>query len=284
MKIFRTIGEKSKTTYVIDNGKGQKIGDALKFLLLYNKRTDKLRRSMDIDVNYFLSEDSPEKITTPFEPPEIWGCGISYYISRQRYSERNVARIGEKTIYESVYDSERPELFFKGTARCVVGYNGQIIIRKDSKWTLPEPELAVVIDSAGEILAYTIFDDVSARDIEAENPLYLPESKIYNGSSAFGPFLVTPDEFGNPYQKNITMKIYRAGSLFFDGKTHTSNMKTKIEKQIKYLLMDNDVPDGTILTTGTSIVPSRSQGLIDGDVVEIAIDGLYKLITGVKKK
>ena len=108
-------------------------------------------------------------------------------------------------------------------------------------------------------------------------------SKIYNKSSAFGPYLVTPDEFGDPYSKEIKMKIFRDNKIFFEGSTSTSNMKTKIDKQIRYLLIDNDVPDGTLLTTGTSIIPNKDQGLKNGDVVEISIEGIGTLTTKVKK-
>jgi 2-dehydro-3-deoxy-D-arabinonate dehydratase len=282
MKIIRTINGVSKNTYVISNKKTYLISDALSFLLSSNKEQEFIKQ-VGVDPMSFLLQGSMEKVITPFDPPEIWGSGISYYISRKRYSEKNVAMIEGKTIYETVYDAERPETFFKGTARCVIGHNGQIRVRRDSNWTLPEPELAVVIDFSGKILAYTIFDDVSARDIEAENPLYLPQSKIYDESSAFGPFLVTPEEFGNPYEKNISMKIYRNNNVLFEGKTSTSNMKTKIEKQIHFLLIDNHVPDGTILTTGTSIIPSREKGLNEGDIVEISIDCLGSLVTKVTK-
>jgi len=271
-----------KKTYLIDNGRVYLIKDALSFLI-NDKHEKEIIAEVKVNTDEFLNKESKEKIITPFDPPEVWGSGISYFVSRQRYTDPNVARIGDKSIYEAVYDAERPEIFFKGTSRCVVGHNGIIKVRSDSVWTLPEPELAVILDHAGHILAYTIFDDVSARDIEAQNPLYLPESKIYDGSSAFGPYIVTPEEFGDPYSKNIKMRIHRNGNIFFDGNTSTSQMKTRIEKQIKYLLIDNSIPDGTILTTGTSIIPRNDQGLLKGDVVEITIDNLGTLITTVDK-
>ncbi len=219
----------------------------------------------------------------PLQPKEIWGSGISYFVSRTRYSESDAARIKGKTIYETVYDAERPEIFFKGTTSRCAPPGGYVAVRSDSKWTLPEPELAVVIDSKGKALGYTIFDDVSARDIEAENPLYLPESKIYNGCCCFGPVVVTPNEIEDPYGLEISMKIYRNNAIFFEGSTSTKQMKTKIATQIKYLIRDNFVPDGTILTTGTSIIPGKEQGLKDGDRVEITIEKLGTLITGVIK-
>lgn len=271
-----------KRTYAISEEKTYLIDDAIDYLLRRDDE-DKFLLEVRADPESFLSKNSNGIIMTPYDPTEMWGSGISYYISKQRYTERDVARIKEKSIYEAVYDAERPEIFFKGTARCVVGHNGTIRVRRDSDWTLPEPELAVILGRNSRVLAYTIFDDVSARDIEAENPLYLPESKIYDGSSAFGPYLVTPDEFGDPYSKNVVMRVHRNGEILFEGATSTSNMKTKIDKQISYLLRDNSVPDGTLLTTGTAIVPSREQGLMNGDIVEISIDKLGTLVTRVEK-
>lgn len=282
MKIFRTETTKLRKSYVLDKDKIYLITDPLDFLLSDSK-DEIMIAEIGADVNSFFSMTSKERIITPYDPPEMWGSGISYFISRQRYTDPDVARIRDKSIYETVYDAERPEIFFKGTVRTVVGPNNSVQVRRDSNWTLPEPELAVIIDHTGKVLAYTIFDDVSARDIEAQNPLYLPESKIYNGSSAFGPYLVTPDEFGDPYSKDIRMRILRNNKTIFDGSTSTSNMKTKIDKQIDYLLIDNDVPDGTLLTTGTSIIPNKDQGLNDNDVVEISIEGIGTLTTTVKK-
>lgn len=282
MKIFRTAKTKLRKSYVLDKDKIYLITDPLDFLLSDSK-DEIMIAEIGADVNSFFSLTSKERIITPYDPPEMWGSGISYFISRQRYTDPDVARIGTKSIYETVYEAERPEIFFKGTARTVVGHNNSVQVRRDSNWTLPEPELAVIIDHTGKVLAYTIFDDVSARDIEAQNPLYLPESKIYNGSSAFGPYLVTPNEFGDPYSKDIRMRILRNNKTIFDCSTSTLNMKTKIDKQIHYLLIDNDVPDGTLLTTGTSIIPNKDQGLKNNDMVEISIEGIGTLNTVVRK-
>ncbi len=223
------------------------------------------------------------RMTKPYDPPEVWGSGISYETSRARYSEEDVARIGGKTIYELVYDAERPEIFFKATASRCVGHGEPIAVRSDSEWTLPEPELGVVIDSRGRILAYTIVDDVSARDIEAQNPLYLPQSKIYDGSCALGPFLVTPDEVGDPYRLDISMRIIRGKEVVFEGKVNTSLMRRRIDDQLRFLLRNNTVPDGTLLSTGTAIVPGRNVGLRHGDVVEISITNIGTLRTPVIK-
>ncbi len=282
MRIFRTEKFGMRKTYATDKGKVYLITDALDFLL-NGRRQERILEEVKINLDVLFKKESDEKVVLPYDPPEMWGSGISYFISRQRYTDPDVARIRDKSIYETVYDAERPEIFFKGTSRSAVGHYGTIRVRRDSEWTLPEPELAVVIDHTGSILAYTVFDDVSARDLEAQNPLYLTESKIYDGSSAFGPLLITPDEFGNPYSKEIRMRILRNGKIFFDGTTSTANMKTKIDKQIHYLLLDNSVPDGSLLTTGTSIIPGKDQGLKKGDIVEITIEGIGTLVTNVDK-
>lgn len=290
MKLFTLVEKATKREYIENNGKFylQKKRSLETLESLVKGVKIELGASSYPEVEIKIPSITNESLTNisfglPIEPKEIWGSGISYYVSRNRYSEEDVAKIGSETIYQKVYSAERPEIFFKGTASRCVSHGGKIAIRSDSNWTLPEPELAVVISSDGKILGYTVFDDVSARDIESENPLYLPESKIYNGSCAFGPFIVTEDEVQDPYSLDIMMKIERGGKVYFEGKTSTNNMKTKINKQIKYLIRDNSVPDGTILTTGTSIVPGRNQGLMDGDRVTISIDKIGTLITDVVK-
>ncbi|BBD73242.1 fumarylacetoacetate (FAA) hydrolase [Sulfodiicoccus acidiphilus] len=221
------------------------------------------------------------KITKPLDPPEVWGAGISYEAARGRYTE-DVKDKG-MTIYDMVYNAERPEIFFKATANRCVGHMEPIRVRSDSSWTLPEPELGVVLSSSGRPLAFTVVDDVSARDIESENPLYLPQSKIYAGSCAVGPFLVTPDEVGDPYSLEVNLRILRGGKEVFSGRTNTSRMRRRIDEQVKYLTRDNPVPDGTLLSTGTGIVPGRDVDLREGDVVEITIDKLGTQVTPVVK-
>lgn len=289
MRLFALVGKESKKEYIESDGKFylQKKSNLETLLSIANCEKVELGGpsypAADSEMQKTLAESSNSAYALPIEPKEVWGSGISYYISRNRYSEENVAKIGTETIYQKVYRSERPEIFFKATASRCVPSGGRISVRSDSEWTLPEPELAVVITSGGKILGYTVLDDVSARDIESDNPLYLPESKIYDGSCAFGPFVVTPDEVGDPYSLDVFMEIKREGKVFFEGKTSTSNMKTKIDKQISYLIRDNSVPDGTILTTGTSIVPGRDQGLKENDTVTISIDRVGTLVTGVVK-
>lgn len=288
MRIFRLINGNWVGNFAIINDKAYVLlSDPITALKLYMEGRDvPLGPEVSINVDELLTRDYTHKglrFTKPYDPPEVWGSGIVYEVARARYSEEDVAMIRGKTIYELVYDAERPEIFFKGTANRCVGHGEPIAIRSDSEWTLPEPELGVVIDSGGKILAYTISDDVSARDLEAQNPLYLPQSKIYNGSCAIGPFLVTPDEVGNPYDLTISMRIIRGGSVIFEGSISTSKMRRRIEEQIKYLTRDNTVPDGTLLSTGTAVIPPRPITLMHGDVVEITITRLGTQRTPVIK-
>ncbi len=284
MKFFRLIEQDGIFSYCLKEEKVFRLKAPLIELLKKSDVCDTDIESQEMDFGYdeiMRSYGLPGNFAKPFDPPEVWGAGITYHASRDRYSMDGVATIFGKSIYEIVYDAERPELFFKATPDRCVGHNQSIRIKSSSSWTLPEPELGVVLSSHGKVLAYTIVDDVSARDIEAMNPLYLPESKIYSGCCAFGPFLVTPDEVPDPYSLEISMKIIRSGDIYFEGRTNTSGMKTRIDKQIHYLLEDNIIPDGTLLSTGTSIVPGRSQGLVVGDLVEISITGMGVLKTTV---
>lgn len=289
MRIFRLTNGESTFQYAVVNGKVFELGvDPVKALINYaNGKVIGLGAEVNIDVNQLLGRDyrsSGLRFTKPYDPPEVWGSGISYEVSRRRYSEEGeVAKIGDKTIYEKVYDAERPEIFFKATANRCVGHGEPIAVRGDSEWTLPEPELGVVITSSGKVIGYTIIDDVSARDIEAENPLYLPQSKVYNGCCAFGPFIVTPDEIKNPYSLQIRLRIIRGGKAIYEGEVSTERMKRKIDEQVKYLIRNNTVPDGTILMTGTGILPGRDAALREGDVVEISISGIGTLTTPVIK-
>ncbi|WP_054842654.1 fumarylacetoacetate hydrolase family protein [Vulcanisaeta distributa] len=290
MRIFRLINNGWIGNFVIIGNKVYVLlSDPITALKLYSEGKDvPLGPEVNINIDELLTKDYTYKglrFTKPYDPPEVWGgSGIVYEVARARYSEEDVAMIRGKTIYELVYDAERPEIFFKGTANRCVGHGEPIAIRSDSEWTLPEPELGVVIDSVGKILAYTISDDVSARDLEAQNPLYLPQSKIYNGSCAIGPFLVTPDEVSNPYNLTISMRIIRGNSVIFEGSISTSKMRRRVEDQIKYLIRDNTVPDGTLLSTGTAVIPPRPITLMHGgDIVEISITGLGTQRTPVIK-
>jgi len=220
------------------------------------------------------------KLTLPFIPSEIWGAGVTY--TRSMEARKREARYAD--IYDHVYSAERPELFLKdsGSARCV-GPNEFINVRSDSRWTVPEPELGLVLDSDAKIVGFTIANDVSARDIEGENPLYLPQAKIYKGSCSFGPVVVTADEILDPRSLGIRLTIIRGGKTMFEGETNTSAMKRSLDELVTYLKRDNLLGDLTLLMTGTGIVPPDDFSLTDGDTVEIAIDRIGVLRNPVRK-
>ena len=199
-------------------------------------------------------------------PPEVWASGCTYQTSASFRDAEHGTREG---FYAHVYNAPRPEIFFKGTARHCVGHDEPIGMRYDSKFTAPEPELAVVLGSKGQILAYTLANDVSAWDIERENPLYLPQSKTYTACVSVGPVIVTADEIADPYRLAITCTVKRHGRTLFEGSTSTSRLNRKLETIVDYLRRANPVPAGTVLCTGTGIIVKEDAALAAGDVVEI---------------
>ena len=204
----------------------------------------------------------------PVHPPEVWACGVTYKKSAEFRDGDTQTPAG---IYDYVYFSDRPELFFKGTeARCT-GPNDFIGIRKDSKFTAVEPELGVLLSSRRKILGFMVSNDVSAWDIERENPLFLPQSKIYTGCCSLGPVLLTADEVPDPYALSIRCEIRRGNQVIFSGDTRLSMMKRTIQELIDWLFYANPVPDGTVLLTGTGIIQTEAAALQEGDTVEITI-------------
>ena len=210
----------------------------------------------------------------PLTPREVWACGCTYEVSSSFRDAEHGPRTG---FYADVYGAPRPEIFFKGTARVCVGPGQPIGIRADSTFTAPEPELAVVLGSEGRILGYTLANDVSAWDIERENPLYLPQSKIYNACCALGPVIVTPEELTDPYNLEMNCTITRGGKTIFSGSVNTSKMNRKIETLVEYLLRSNSVPRGSVLLTGTGIIVPREAALQPGDVTTVRVPEIGEL-------
>src|SRR5712691_4994175 len=206
---------------------------------------------------------SDARLTLPLTPPEVWGAGVTYRRSADFREEGS-------GIYDKVYVADRPELFFKATASRCAGPGQPIGRRRDSVFTATEPELAIVISREGTILGFTLANDVSAWDIERENPLYLPQSKIYRGCFAFGPVIVTPDEVGDPYALEVRCRVERGGREVFAGSASTSQLKRRFPELVEWLLRSNDVPAGTVLSTGTGIIQPLGSGLEEGDVVTIS--------------
>ncbi len=210
----------------------------------------------------------------PVNPPEVWACGCTYETSASFRDAEHGTREG---MYAHVYRESRPEIFFKGTARVCVPTGKQIGIRSDSSFTAPEPELALVLGSRGKIAGYTLANDVSAWDIERENALYLPQSKVYDGCCALGPAMVTPDELTDPYNLDMTCVIQRDGKQLFSGAVNTAKLHRKFEVLLEYLLRANHVPAGTVVLTGTGIIVTAEAALAAGDVVTIRIPEIGEL-------
>ncbi len=213
------------------------------------------------------AEAVPE--TIPLEPAEVWACGCTYAPSADFRDGELGTRDG---MYSYVHRPEnRPEIFFKGTSRVCVGPGAPIGIRKDSGFTAPEPELAVVIGSGGKVLAYTLGNDVSAWDIERENALYLPQSKVYDACCSLGPALVTPDGVPDPYGLRMHCTITRAGREIFSGSVSTGKLRRRIEELVEHLTRSNSVPVPTVVLTGTGIIVEQDSALRPGDVCSIHV-------------
>jgi 2-dehydro-3-deoxy-D-arabinonate dehydratase len=204
---------------------------------------------------------------------EVWAAGVTY----KRSEEARVEESATPDIYSKVYRAERPELFFKANARRVSGPDEPIAIRGDSTWDVPEPELALVINAHAEIVGYTIGNDVSSRSIEGENPLYLPQAKVYARCCALGPGITPVWEVADPYVLGIRMRIQRGGGLHWQGETSMREFARRLEDLVSYLFREDSFPDGVILSTGTALVPETPFTLETGDVVEIDIDQLGTL-------
>lgn len=216
----------------------------------------------------------------PIHPPEVWGCGVTYKRSAEMRDEDTT---GARGIYDYVYLADRPEIFFKATATRCVGPNDYICIRQDSTLTAAEPELAYVIGKDRDIIGFTVCNDVSAWDIERENPLYLPQSKIFYGCCALGPVLALKSDVEDPYDLDITCEIVRDEKTVFAGEINSSAIKRTFDELTDFLCRDNPIPVGTIMTTGTGIMIPNDYALAVGDIVEIEIEGIGRLSNPVKK-
>ena len=204
----------------------------------------------------------------PIHPPEVWACGCTYEMSAAFRDAEHGTREG---MYAYVYREPRPEIFFKGTSRVCVGSGQPIGLRSDAKFTAPEPELAIVLGAGGSIIGYTLANDVSAWDIERENALYLPQSKVYNACCALGPTIVTADSLPDPYSLEMTCTVTRAGETIFSGSVNTNRLHRKFETLVEYLMRANSIPVGTVVLTGTGIIVPETAALVPGDEVTIVV-------------
>ncbi len=217
-----------------------------------------------------------DRVMPPIDGQEVWAAGVTYLRSRTARMEES-SQAGGQSFYDRVYEAERPELFFKSTGHRTVTHQQAVALRRDSCWTVPEPELALAISSGGRILGYTVGNDMSARDIEGANPLYLPQAKVYDRSCSLGPGLLVRNE-PLPGSTEIRLIIRRQGQELFCGCTRLSEMKRNAEELIEYLFRQNSFPRGCFLLTGTGIVPPSSLALQAGDEISISIDSIGTLV------
>jgi 2-dehydro-3-deoxy-D-arabinonate dehydratase len=233
-----------------------------------------------IEARELSTTDEPQQLLAPIEGQEVWAAGVTYWRSREARMEESKST-GGGDFYDRVYSAPRPELFFKATAHRVVGPGGKVRLRKDSKWNVPEPELTLLISPGGKIAGYTIGNDMSSRDIEGENPLYLPQAKVYDGSCALGPRIVLTDQ-PLPRETKIQIQIRRGGTQVFAGETAVSQIKRELPSLVEYLYRESSFPVGCFLMTGTGVVPPDSFTLQSGDEIAITIEPIGTLVNVVQ--
>jgi len=268
MKLFKTstgvILQKKNQNFLIEEDFDELINQDNLFQFLSIQTKNKI----DVDFN-------ETKILAPISKQEVWAAGVTYLRSRDARMEES-KDAGGADFYSKVYNAERPELFFKALPHSVAAHNEEVFIRKDSKWNVPEPELTLFINSKGTIAGYTIGNDMSSRDIEGENPLYLPQAKVYERSAAIGPYLyVCENEIS--LETTISINIKRESNKVFEGSIQLNRMKRKLKELAEYLFREMKFEHGCFLMTGTGIVPPNDFTLNEGDEVEISIDGIGAL-------
>ena len=230
------------------------------------------------DLDQEPSVEAPH-LLPPVDRQEVWAAGVTYAWSR----EARVREAKTKDVYVRVYEAERPELFFKCLGEKAVGPNDWIGLRGDSRWNVPEPELTLVMNPAMHIVGYTAGNDVSSRDIEGENPLYLPQAKVYHHACALGPVITVAEGDVDPRDLAVELTIHRGDDVVFCGETCTSKISRHLPDLVGYLGRYNDFPRGVLLMTGTGIVPGDDFSLLDGDVVTIEIEQVGVLRNPVKQ-
>jgi 2-dehydro-3-deoxy-D-arabinonate dehydratase len=265
LKLFRT-----PQGWILETGRGR-------FAVPADERSLTAREDLPEYLGELAEKGSPldrdlDRVLPPIDRQEVWAAGVTYFRSRTARMEESKVSAGSH-FYDLVYNADRPELFFKAASWRVVGPDSHVRIRRDAKWNVPEPELALVISPRGRILGYTAGNDMSSRDIEGENPLYLPQAKVYDGSCALGPaILVQTDPL--PASTGIYVDIRRDGAAAFSGSTTLAEMKRELTTLVDYLYRETSFPEGCVLLTGTGIVPPDHFTLQSGDEIAISIDGV----------
>jgi 2-dehydro-3-deoxy-D-arabinonate dehydratase len=243
---------------------------------LFSELKNELRYTTPVHNKDWLIQNA---ILPPMGKQEIWAAGVTYFKSREARMEES-EKFGGATFYDKVYDAERPELFFKATAARTVGTNDYVNIRKDSAWNVPEPELTILISPKGRIIGYTIGNDMSSRSIEAENPLYLPQAKMYDRCAGLGPCIYLTDQ-PLPKETKIEIEVMRSEIVVFRGITMVSQIRRNLEQLVSYLYRECSFPNGCFLMTGTGIIPPTSFTLQSKDEISISIDNIGKLVNRV---
>ena len=279
MKVFNTnkgiIIEHNDQFFLSKKNKWDKFVNRPK---LYKKISRELQK---LEADNSLADLINTDLLPPIGDQEIWASGVTYMRSREARMEES-KDAGGGDFYARVYEAARPELFFKATAYRTVGPGDKVRMRKDSKWNVPEPELTLFICSKGTIEGYTIGNDMSSRDIEGENPLYLPQAKSYNGSAAIGPCLYVPEGPIRP-DAMIRLEILRTASTVFSSEISINRMKRTHTELVEYLFRETSFPNGTYLMTGTGIIPPDDFTLNADDEIRISIDGIGTLINTVSQ-
>jgi len=258
-----------------------------RFVLLESTEWDSLLNSDDLHATVARLAQAgkqrdaiaPEELLPPIGGQEVWAAGVTYYRSRDARMEE-AKEAGGEDFYARVYEADRPELFLKATPHRVVGHGQPVRIRRDAHWNVPEPELTLVINSRAEIVGYTIGNDMSSRDIEGENPLYLPQAKVYDGACALGPCILVSSE-PLPPTTRIQLTIARGADTAFADATELARLKRTPRELVDYLYREASFPLGCFLLTGTGIVPPNAFTLQSGDRIRIAIDGIGELVNTV---
>jgi len=214
----------------------------------------------------------------PIDDQEVWAAGVTYKRSQTARMEESEAAA---SCYDRVYTAARPEIFFKATPSRCSGHLGPLRIRTDASWNVPEPELALVLSRSGAIVGYTVGNDMSSRDIEGDNPLYLPQAKLYNQCCGLGPWITLAQDMPPRPSIEIGLAITRGGQVVFEGKTSVAQMAREFEDLVQWLLRDNDMPNGAFLLTGTGVVPDSDFTLRPGDRVDISIAGIGTLTNSI---
>jgi 2-dehydro-3-deoxy-D-arabinonate dehydratase len=240
---------------------------------------DDLEAVLDAALRQGTKPAAPSVALAPIMSQEVWAAGVTYWRSRDARMEES-KDAGGGSFYDRVYEAERPELFFKATPHRVVGAGGTLRLRKDSRWMVPEPELTLVVNRRGRIVGYTVGNDLSCRDIEGENPLYLPQAKVFDGCCALGPgILVTSEPLAK--ETEIRLRITRSGSEVAAGKTTLAQLKREPQKLVEWLFRESSFPNGVFLLTGTGIVPKDEFTLQPGDEIAIEIGPIGTLVNRV---